>query len=63
MSEETPREEPDAPSVRDVQAPVNAKDTAHGSWVTGTGDEEDDPLRKEAAARAAKAAEPGRERE
>ena len=63
MSEESTREEPDAPSARDAQVPVNAKDTVDGSWVTGTGDEENDPLCKEAAARAAKAAEPGRERE
>lgn len=63
VGDETPGEKPDAPSARDAQGPVNSKDTAHGSWVTGTGDEENDPLRKEAAVRAAKAAEPGRERE
>jgi hypothetical protein len=63
VGEETSGEKPDAPSARDAQGPVSSKDTAHGSWVTGTGDEECDPLRKDAAARAAKAAEPGRERE
>lgn len=62
MSDESRREE-HAPSARDAQAPSDAKDTVDGSWVTGTGDEEDDPLRKDAAARAATAVEPGRERE
>ena len=63
VDEEKPRDEPDAPSARDAQAPIDAKDTVEGSWVTGTGDEEDDPLRKDAAARAATAVEPGHERE
>lgn len=63
MSKETPRESAAVPSSRDAQKPINAKDTLEGSWVTGTGDEEDDPLREEAAERAAKASEPGRERE
>jgi hypothetical protein len=63
VSEAAPRDEPHVPSARDAQAPKDAKDTVDGSWVTGTGDEEDDPLRKDAAARAQKAVEPGRERE
>ena len=62
MSEKTPRETADVPS-RDVQTPNGAKDTVKGSWLTSTGDEEDDPQRKEAAERAAKAVEPGHERE
>ena len=63
MSEKTPRETADVPSARDAQQPITAKDTVKSSWVTGTGDEEDDPLRKEAAERAAKASKPGHERE
>jgi len=63
VSKETPRETADVPSARDAQQPIDSKDTVEGSWVTGTGDEEDDPLRKEAAERAARASKPGRERE
>ena len=63
MSEKPPRATADIASSRDAQKPINAKDTVEGSWVTGTGDEESDPLREEAAERAAKASEPGRERE
>ena len=57
------REIDDVGSPRDSQEPSDANDTVEGSWVTGTGDEETDPLREEAAERAAKASEPGRERE
>ena len=57
------RETHDVASARDAQKPIDAKDTVEGSWVTGTGDEESDPLRNEAAERAAQASEPGRERE
>ena len=63
MSEKTRRGNADVPSSRDAQKPINAKDTVEGSWLTGTGDEESDPLRDEAAERAAKASEPGGERE
>ena len=63
MSEKTPREDADVPSSRDAQKPISANDTVKGSWLTGTGDEEDDPQRKEAAERAEKALEPGHERE
>ena len=63
MSENTPPGHGDVPSGRDMQRPIDSKDTVEGSWVTGTGHEEDDPLRKEVAERAARASKPGRERE
>jgi hypothetical protein len=48
------------PTKRELQAPIGPRD-ADGTWLSG--DDEDDPLREEAAERAARAVEPGKPRE
>jgi hypothetical protein len=48
------------PTKRDAQQPIGPVD-ADDTWLSG--DDADDPLRKEAAERAARAVEPGRPRE
>lgn len=48
------------PTKREAQAPIGPAG-ADDSWLSG--DEKDDPLRKEAAERASRAVKPGRPRE
>jgi hypothetical protein len=60
-----PRRETDAdvPSKRELQGPVGEYADEDGTWLSGTGAEESDPKRDEAAERARAAVEPGRPRE
>jgi hypothetical protein len=51
------------PTKRELQQPIGENSGGEGSWISGTGDEEHDPKRQEAARRAASAVEAGRERE
>jgi hypothetical protein len=48
-------------SARDLQRPIGEYRSSDRTWLSG--DEEDDPLREQAAERAARAVEPGRPRE
>ena len=48
-------------SARDLQRPIGEYRAGDRTWLSG--DEEDDPLREQAAERAARAVEPGRPRE
>jgi hypothetical protein len=67
MSERKPkagkRADEKVPSKRELQEPIGAYGDGKGSWVSGTGDESDDPVRREAAERARRAVRPGRDRE
>ena len=49
------------PTIRETQGPMGQPASKDGTWVSG--DDQDDPLRKDAAERAARAVEPGRPRE
>ncbi len=49
------------PTIRETQGPMVQPAPKDGSWVSGDG--QDDPLRKDALERAARAVEPGRPRE
>ena len=51
----------DVPTIRETQGPMGQPASKDGTWVSG--DDQDDPLRKDAAERAARAVEPGRPRE
>lgn len=48
-------------SARDLQRPTGEYRSGDRTWLSG--DDEDDPLREQAAERAARAVEPGRPRE
>ena len=50
-----------APTIRETQGPMGQPASKEGTWVSG--DDRDDPLRKDSAARAGRAVEPGRPRE
>lgn len=49
------------PTKRELQAPIGAPASEGGTWLSG--EDEDEPLREEAAARARRAVEPGHPRE
>jgi hypothetical protein len=65
MTEDKSRKQADGsvPTKRELQQPIGETSTGGGTWISGTGDEEHDPQRQEAAKRAARAVEAGRERE
>ncbi len=54
-------EKEDVPAIRDTQGPMGQPASKAGTSVAG--DDQDDPLRDEAAERASRAVEPGRPRE
>ena len=53
--------EEDVPAICETQGPMGQPASKDGTWVSG--DDQDDPLREEAAERASRAVEPGRPRE
>ena len=58
---ETEKRDAKLPTKRELQAPIGAPASEGGTWLSG--EDEDEPLREEAAERARRAVEPGRPRE